>query len=115
MKKGIVFIIFAVIIIAGVFVRFWGLDKSPASLGFDEAALGYNAYSLLKTGRDEYGNFLPISLRSFNDFKPALYSYLTIPFVYFGGLNDATTRMVSATAGVVSLIFLFRLCCFQRT
>ena len=109
MRKGktIFVVVFVAIIVVAVFVRFWGLDKSPASLGFDEAALGYNAYSLLKTGRDEYGNLLPISLRSFNDFKPALYSYLTIPFVFLGGLNDATTRMVSATAGMVSLLFLF--------
>jgi len=106
-NRKVILIIFVVIVIVAAFVRFIGLDKSPASLGFDEAALGYNAYSLLKTGRDEYGNFLPLSLRSFNDFKPALYSYLTIPFIFFGGLNDTTTRMVSAMAGVVSLIFLF--------
>ena len=106
-SRKVVLTIFVVIVVVGAFVRFAGLDKSPASLGFDEAALGYNAYSLLKTGRDEYGNFLPLSLRSFNDFKPALYSYLTIPFIFFGGLNGTTTRMVSATAGVVSLFFLF--------
>ncbi|MFA5828028.1 MAG: hypothetical protein WC841_01515 [Candidatus Shapirobacteria bacterium] len=97
----------SIILLAAAFVRFVGLDKSPASLGYDEAALGYNAYSLLKTGKDEYGNLLPLSLRSFNDFKPALYSYLTIPFIYFGELNDSAVRMVSAVVGVVSLVFLF--------
>lgn len=106
-KKILILVLLAGVVAGGIVVRFTGLGKSPASLGFDEAALGYNAYSLLKTGKDEYGNLLPLSLRSFNDFKPALYSYLTIPFIYFGGLNDATTRMVSATAGMVSLIFLF--------
>lgn len=93
----------------GFFLRTVGLDKSPPSLGFDEAALGYNAYSLLKTGKDEYGNFLPLSLRSFNDFKPALYGYLTVPFVYFFGLNAMAVRMTSAVAGTISLVFLFLL------
>lgn len=109
MKKIIVLLMFLSIIGIGVILRFYGLNESPPSLGFDEASLGYNAYSLMKTGKDEYGNFLPISLRSFNDYKPALYAYLSVPFIYFLGLNDASVRMVSATAGIVSLIFLYLL------
>ncbi len=109
MKNKIYFIIVALIIIFGLFLRTVGLEQSPPSLGFDEAALGYNAYSLLKTGRDEYGVFLPLSLRSFNDFKPALYSYLTVPFVYIFGLNAIAVRMTSAVAGTISLVFLYLL------
>jgi len=108
-NKKIYTILVFLIIFIGIILRFYGLDKSPPSLGFDEAALGYNAYSLMMTGRDEYGNFLPISLRSFNDYKPALYAYLTIPFIKIFGLNDSSVRMVSALAGTVSLIFLFLL------
>lgn len=106
-NKKIFFGIVTAIILLGFFLRTYALDKSPASVNFDEAALGYNAYSILKTGKDEYGNFLPLSLRSFNDYKPALYSYLSIPFIYLMGLNDISTRMVSAIAGTFSLIFLF--------
>lgn len=106
-NKKIFFGVVVAIVLLGFFLRTYGLDKSPASMNFDEAALGYNAYSILKTGRDEYGNFLPLSLRSFNDYKPALYSYLSIPFIYFLGLNETSTRMVSALAGTFSLIFLF--------
>ncbi|HEX8923951.1 MAG TPA: glycosyltransferase family 39 protein, partial [Patescibacteria group bacterium] len=97
------------ILIIGFLVRWWNIDKSPASVGYDEAALGYNAYSILKTGKDEYGTFLPLTLRSFNDFKPALYSYLSIPFVAIMGLTAESTRMVSILAGTVSLIFLYLL------
>lgn len=95
------------IFIFSFLIRVVGLEKSPPSLGFDEASLGYNAYSLLKTGKDEYGNFLPLSLRSFNDFKPALYSYLSIPFIYIFGLNATAVRMVSAISGVVSVAVLY--------
>lgn len=109
MKIKIINILIVLIILWGAFLRFYALEKSPPSLGFDEAALGYNAYSILKTGKDEYGNFLPLSLRSFNDYKPALYAYLTVPFIKFFGLNDASVRMTSALAGTVSLIFLYLL------
>lgn len=106
MKNNLYILLFISIVLVAALVRLTGLDKSPPSLGFDEAALGYNAYSIMKTGRDEYGNLLPISLRSFNDYKPAMYAYLTIPFIKFFGVNDASVRMVSAMAGIISVIFL---------
>ncbi|MBU1126879.1 hypothetical protein KKF11_00865, partial [Patescibacteria group bacterium] len=100
------------IIAAGVFVvlisfyfRVRWLDISPYSIGFDEAALGYNAYSILETGKDEFGNKFPLSLASFNDYKPALYAYLSIPFIKFLGLNQISTRIVSSLAGTIIIIF----------
>jgi hypothetical protein len=102
-------IIVCLTLVVGVIVRLTALNSSPPSLGFDEAALGYNAYSLMLTGKDEYGNYLPVSLRSFNDFKPALYAYLTIPFIKLMGLNQVSVRMVSAISGIVSLWLLFLL------
>ncbi|MDD2482714.1 MAG: hypothetical protein PHE32_02550 [Candidatus Shapirobacteria bacterium] len=107
MKNKVEKIIILSIILLSFLIKVYGLAKSPPSVNFDEAALGYNAYSILKTGRDEYGNFLPLSLRSFNDFKPALYAYLSVPFIAVMGLNEVSTRMVSVTAGTFSLLFLY--------
>jgi 4-amino-4-deoxy-L-arabinose transferase-like glycosyltransferase len=107
MKRNIEKIIVVVVIILSFIIKVYSLDKSPPSVGFDEAALGYNAYSILKTGKDEYGNFMPLSLRSFNDYKPALYAYLSIPFIAVMGLNEISTRMVSVVAGTFSLLFLY--------
>lgn len=84
--------------------RFWQLGSVPPSPDWDEAALGYNAYSILKTGRDEYGTFLPLSLRSFDDYKPPLYMYLTIPSVAFFGLETWAVRLPSAIMGVVAVV-----------
>ncbi len=100
-------ILLFLIIILNFFVRVYSLDKSPPSVNFDEAAVGYNAYSILKTGRDEYGNWLPLSLRSFNDYKPALYAYLSIPFIAIFGLNAFSIRLVSVIAGTISVYVLF--------
>lgn len=85
-------------------LRFWQLGNNPSSLDWDEASLGYNAYSILKTGRDEYGNFLPLSIRSFGDYKPPVYTYLTVIPVELFGLNEFSTRAISALFGTLSVI-----------
>lgn len=105
MKKIILSVGILIFITVTLLFRVIGLEKSPLSVGFDEASLGYNAYSLLKTGNDEYGNPHPLSLRSFNDFKPALYAYLAIPFINTFDLNATSVRLPSAVMGTVSLIF----------
>lgn len=69
---------------------------SPPAFNADEAAFGYNAYSLLKTGRDEYGALLPLRLKSFGDFKMPLYSYLSVPFIAAMGLNEISARALNA-------------------
>lgn len=84
--------------------RFWQLGSVPVSLDWDETALGYNAYSILKTGKDEYGTFLPLSIRSFDDYKPPLYVYLTVPSVALFGLSPWSTRLPSAVMGVLAVL-----------
>src|SRR3989304_5950423 len=85
-------ILLLVIIILATTLRFWRLDLYPA-LNADEAAIGYNAYSLIQTGRDEHGNFWPIHFQSFNDYKPGFYFYLVVPFVKMLGLNEWAVRV----------------------
>lgn len=107
LKRMIKKMLLVITLLIAFYVRTVGLNISPPSINFDEAALGYNAYSLMTTGKDEYGVSWPLSFRSFNDYKPALYSYLTIPFIKIFGLNDFSTRLTSAFWGTVSLIWLF--------
>lgn len=106
MKKY--FILFFIIFVAAL-LRFWHLDSVPISPDWDEVSLGYNAYSIIQTGRDEYGKFLPVVLRSYDDYKPALYSYLTIPSVKFFGLNILAVRVPSAFFGVLAVLGTFLL------
>lgn len=107
MGKKIVWIILGGIIIVAAVLRLWQLGHVPISPDWDEVSLGYNAYSILHTGRDEYGAFLPIVLRSFGDYKPALYAYLTIPSVSLFGLNVFATRLPSAILGIVTVFLTF--------
>jgi len=97
-----------IIILLAAFLRLWRLDSYPA-LNADEAAIGYNAYSLIETGRDEHGNPWPIHFQSFNDYKPGLYFYLVLPFVKFLGLNEWSVRLPGAILGVATVFVVYLL------
>ncbi|MCL4418370.1 MAG: glycosyltransferase family 39 protein [Actinobacteria bacterium] len=103
MKKIVVLALIVIILI----VRFWGLDKIPPHLRNDEAALGYNAYSILQTAKDEHGQFLPILFQSFGDWKPGLYIYLTVPLVAILGLNEWAVRLPAAISGILGIYLLY--------
>jgi len=105
MKKKIIF--FTIICVAA-FLRFYQLGVNPPSLTWDEAAWGYNAYTLGIDGRDEFGRFLPYDyLESFGDFKPPVYAYLTILPVKVFGLNVFATRFASALFGTLTVFLTY--------
>ena len=109
MKKETRNKLFLVLIIILAFgLRFWRITNYPA-LNADEAALGYNAYSLLETGLDEHGNRWPIHFQSFNDYKPGLFVYLFLPFVKILGLNEWSLRIPNAFIGVISVYIIYLL------
>src|SRR3989338_4260655 len=89
-------VLLTIVVVLGSFLRLWQLGKNPPGFYSDEALYGYEAYSLLKTGRDQFGNFLPISIAGFGDYRPALYIYSTIPFIAIFGLTEFATRLPSA-------------------
>ena len=101
-------LLFFVIVFLGFVLRFYALDKIPASLNPDEASLGYTAFSLLTTGADEHGKFLPLALKSFGDWKLPGYPYFSIIPVLIFGLNSFSTRFVSAIAGIFAVLRLAR-------
>lgn len=103
------YLILSLILLLGLIFRTYNLAAVPPGLTWDEAALGYNAYSITQTLRDEYGNFLPLTLVSFGDYKPALYAYLAIPFILTLGLTEIAVRIPSVIAGmgIIILSFLF--------
>jgi 4-amino-4-deoxy-L-arabinose transferase-like glycosyltransferase len=102
-------IFLALIVILAILLRLVGLGKIPPSLYTDEANQGYNAYSVLLTGKDEHGAFLPVSFRSFGDWKPPLPTYLMIPFITLFGLNEISVRLPSVILGVAIVILTYLL------
>lgn len=104
-KKNISLLV--IITLIGLFLRFYKLGETPAGLTWDEAGIGYNAYSLIKTGRDEHGIFAPWTFKSFGDYKPGVYIWLTtIPVAIFG-LSEFSTRFISALIGTLTIPLFF--------
>lgn len=97
-------LIFIAIVLLSFVLRFIFLDLIPSGFHSDEAAFGYNAYSLLLTGKDEYGETLPLILKSFDDYKGAVYAYLTIPAVAVFGLTEFAVRLPTAVFGFLLVI-----------
>jgi len=93
-----------IIIIIALFLRLYQLNSVPPSASLDEVSIGYNAYSILKTGADEYGYKFPLLLRAYDDWRPALYVYLVIPFVKLFGLNVLSVRLPSVIFSVLTVI-----------
>lgn len=106
-NKLATFTILALIVLIGTFLRFYQLGVNPPSLDWDEASIGYNAYSILRTGADEYGNKLSLSIRSFDDYKPALYVYLDILPVALFDLNEFSVRLPAAFFGSLAIFVIY--------
>lgn len=101
-----------IITILALYLRFYNLAIVPNGLYPDESAIGYNAYSILQTGKDEYGSVYPLYFKSFDDFKLPIYIYLTSLAIDIFGVNSFSVRFASAffgsmsVAGLMILIYL---------
>jgi 4-amino-4-deoxy-L-arabinose transferase-like glycosyltransferase len=99
---------YLVLIVAlAVFFRFYQLGNIPSGLTNDEAGVGYDAYSTLLTGRDQWNQFMPIHFMAFGDFPLPVLRYLTTLSVYFFDLNSFSVRLPSAVFGLLSVVLIF--------
>lgn len=97
-------IILVLLFLAGLLLRIYKLSSIPAGPEWDEASVGYNAFSIAKTLKDEWGNSFPLIFPAFGDFKNPLYIYVTSFIVKLFDLNTFTLRFCAALAGSMSII-----------
>src|SRR4030043_1754667 len=102
MKKKIL-VLLAVVVLAS-FLRLWKLDRVPVSLFGDELEVGYQAYSILKTGRDYSGNFMPIHFQSLAEWRTPLYLYSAVPAVAVFGITPWGVRLPAAIFGILGVL-----------
>lgn len=108
MKKD--FWIVLVIFIFGAVLRFYDLGNLPPGLNWDEVSHGYNAYSILKTGHDEWGQFLPLTnFRAYGDYPLPVYMYLSIPGILLLDLSEFSIRVPSAILGSLLILVVYLL------
>lgn len=102
-KPLLLFLIFAL----AAFLRFYKLGSIPNGLYQDETSIGYNALSILETGKDEHGNSWPLYFKSFGDHKLPVYIYLTAASVKLFGLTEWAVRFPSALFGTLTIPLIF--------
>lgn len=100
--------ILTLICILLLFTRFYKIAEIPASVYWDEASIGYNAYSIAETGKDEWGEFMPINFKAFGEFKLPVYIYATAISIKFFGLNEFSIRLpaVLFSLGIILICYL---------
>lgn len=97
-------VLLAVVLLATL-LRVHDLRDLPPGFFCDEAGNGYNSYSLLETGRDENGKFLPLYIWSFGvAYKNPVHIYAGIGPVALFGLTESSVRLTSALFGILAVI-----------
>lgn len=101
-------ILLVLVVIVTFFLRAFQVVNNPPSLSWDEVSIGYNAYSILKTGRDEHGKILPLdAFAAYGDYKPPIPIYLTVPFVALFGLNELAVRLPAVIFGTLTVLLTY--------
>jgi 4-amino-4-deoxy-L-arabinose transferase-like glycosyltransferase len=104
--KSTVFWLSAIFLLA-VFLRLFNLGSWPSGFHVDEAKVGWNSYSLFKTGRDDWGHAFPLYYNTFGDFRPTGYFYAAAPALALFGLTEFAVRFTPAVFGSLSVLILF--------
>lgn len=104
----------SLLLVISVFFRSFGLNISPPELFGDEIDVGYQAFSLLKTGRDLYGQALPFYIHSLAEWRAPLLMYATVPSIAIFGNTVWGVRLPEVVFGSLAPIILFLLA-YQST
>ncbi len=108
MKIGKSKILLIAVFVFFLVTRLYRISEIPGSVYWDEASIGYNAYSISKDLKDEWGEILPLHFRAFGEFKLPVYIYSVVPFVKILGLNAFAVRIsaVLYSLGTIFLVYL---------
>lgn len=105
MKKSL--IILVVILVLAAVLRFYKLSIYPPGLYIDEVSIGYNAYSILKKGVDQYGVKYPLWFKAYGEYKLPGYIYLTSLSMAVFGKSIFAVRFPSAVLGVATILIFY--------
>jgi len=105
-------LVLILVIFLASFLRLIHLGSLPAGLNNDEALAGYDAFSLLKTGKDQHSDPWPLYFKGFSDRVSNhfnIYVYLTIPSIAVFGLNEFSVRLPAAIFGILTVLVIYLL------
>lgn len=95
------------ILFLAAFLRLFKLSSVPPSLSWDEVSIGYDAWSIIKTGKDQWGESFPVAFKSFGEYKYPLHIYTTVLSLAVFGYGEFAVRAGSAILGVINILLLY--------
>lgn len=101
--------ILLLILAASLFIRVWQLTTIPTGFHRDEALFGYEAYSILKTGRDQHGRFMPLDFEGFGIADYPLAVYMRVPSIAILGLNLFAMRVGMIPFALLTIYLIYKL------
>lgn len=107
MKKHLYLLLLLTVFVIAFFLRFYKLGEIPNGLYQDETAIGWNAYSIMTSGKDEFGVSYPLYFKSFGDWKLPVYIYSAIIPIKLFGLTSFAVRFPSAFFGFLTVIIFY--------
>ncbi len=102
-----IYLILFLIIIFSFLIRVYKIELVPPSLSWDEAAVGYNAFTIANWGKDEYGKTFPLVFKSFGEDKQPIHIYTAAIFVKLLGPSEFSIRIASAVLGTLNVLMIF--------
>lgn len=95
------------IFLLALILRIYKLGTFPFGFHVDEVKVGWEALSILTTGKDDHGNFLSPYYNSIGDFRPTGIFYFTIPSLIIFGRTELAVRLPSAIFGALTILPIF--------
>ena len=105
MKKA--FLLLLLIFLLASFLRLKNLAVDPPGFYTDEASVGFNAYKILTTARDEHGKFIPIFFEAFGEYKNPFAIYPVVPFIAAFGPTETSVRLAQVMFGLLDILLIF--------
>lgn len=96
--------IFILILLTAFFLRIVNISSNPPAMYGDELTMVLDVNSILRTGHDLTGKFLPLNFEMGGG-RPVGYGYFSIPFVAMFGTSELGIRALSVLSGV-GIVFL---------
>ncbi len=107
MKRYVFPCLIVLVTFLAFWLRFYKVTEISPSLNWDETSIGYNAYSILKTGRDEWGETFPVHFRSYGEYKLPAQIYASIPGIAIFGLNELGVRITPVIYGTLTVLIVY--------
>ncbi len=106
-SKLIQWLLVTAILLIGFAARFYKVTEVPPSLNWDETSIAYNAYSILTSGKDEWGVSFPLNFKSYGEYKLPVQIYASIPGIFVFGLNELGVRITPIVYGTLTILLLY--------